>query len=110
LSDYFVATAGAVDSELLHGRALIYDAALPGLRRVGLLAPSGDDKAIAEPLNNAWFLAVWRYRQQARLLSEYVNAFDTMAEALADLEKRLERKGGDARPYDLIPSTEAFVR
>lgn len=70
-------------------RAEVYAAAMPELRRLGLVAEEKDDSTPPE-LNNAWFLAVWRYRRGAKPLADYLAKFDSVESALADLETKLD--------------------
>jgi predicted aminopeptidase len=108
LDDYF-RSAGADREALLAGRAELYAAVEPDLKRLGLLAADEDGETIARSAvrNNAWFLALWRYRRDAGRLMRYVGRFDSVADMVADLRGRLERRDRDASPYELIAATES---
>ncbi len=73
----------------------ILRSAIPELRELKLVGPADGDSPGAE-LNNAWFLAVWRYRRGARGLVDYLASFDSVAAALEDLKVRVE---GTEDPY-----------
>ena len=87
------------EAENRSGRNDIYRSAVADFRRLQLLAEAKE--GVAEPkLNNAWFLAVWRYRKSAARFVAYLHGFDSISAALADLESRLE---GVDDPYEVLP-------
>jgi predicted aminopeptidase len=87
------------EAEDLSGRDEIYRSAMADFRRLQLVAEAKE--GVAQPdLNNAWFLAVWRYRKGAARFVSYLHGFDSIGAALADLESRLE---GTEDPYEVLP-------
>ncbi len=95
LTALFDGATGAVDAKT---RAALYDAAVPDLQRLKLIAvkPGAEQQS---QLNNAWFLAVWRYRRGAQRLVDWLAGFETLAAALQELEARLEFADD---PYDVL--------
>jgi hypothetical protein len=109
----------AVDDRpaFLAGRDELYRAVEPDLERLGLLAADEDGETLARPSarNNAWFLALWRYRRHAGRLMAYIGRFEAVPSMLADLRLRLDGRDPDTSPYDLLepiaaPSAESLSR
>jgi predicted aminopeptidase len=103
LTEYFAKSGGAPD---LDGRFAIYRDAIPELRRLKLVAPAGED-TVQPTLNNAWFLAIWRYRKGAHQMVDYLEGFDTVAAALADLKTRIEEAEDGTDPYEALGAVTA---
>lgn len=83
------------------GRKAILSAALPELRRLQLVREARSGEPDPE-LNNAWFLAVWRYRRGARELVDYLAGFESVGLAIADVRVRVE---GADDPYAALPGS-----
>jgi len=85
---------------LLAGRAQIYaelGAELAGLSEPGAKSEMGEGVAV----NNAVFLALWRYRKQADVIGAYLDGFSSMRDAVEDLKRRTENAED---PYDSLKS------
>jgi predicted aminopeptidase len=75
------------EAEDTSGRDEIYRSAMADFRRLRLVAEAKE--GVAQPdLNNAWFLAVWRYRKGAARFVSYLHG------------SRLE---GTEDPYEVLP-------
>jgi predicted aminopeptidase len=99
LERYFAVAGSENRTAMLEGRSVIYDDLMGRLRSLepGNEAP---DVGVTRVMNNAVFLALWRYRKEADLLQSYLDTFDAMGEAVADLRERTESASFD--PYASI--------
>jgi len=121
LRAYFAASIGADREQLLAGRAAVYRDAWPRLVASGLVRGSSEsqgapgsadspDSAGSQTemgdagvirINNAVFLAMYRYRRSGGDLDAYVGAFASISEALARLEAELAQHDD---PYGITAS------
>ena len=111
LRGYFEASRETTRDARLAGRAPIYAELAEQLRALELqvatlgaageaaveAAAAGAVAAAAPDLNNAVFLALYRYRKRAGVIDDYLETFDSMSVAMADLRERSEAADGD--PY-----------
>jgi len=69
---------------MLAGRREIYERAVPRMAELGLV-PAEPDAGLIDRLNNAVFLALWRYRKQAHAIDAYIGSHADPGAALSSL-------------------------
>jgi predicted aminopeptidase len=84
LDVYFTSVEGREADAILAGRREIYERALPSMAELGLV-PAEPDARLIDRLNNAVFLALWRYRKQAHVIDAYVGSCADAGSALSSL-------------------------
>jgi predicted aminopeptidase len=97
LQRYFAETANGDRGALLAGRTAIYKELES--RLIGLQPSDAPDLETGPILNNAVFLALWRYRKSASLIERYLATFPDVPSAIADLREHAKEDGD---PYALI--------
>lgn len=90
LRAYFAEHSGDGLEGMLGGRGEIYAEARARLGELGVFASAeeaggGDDVAAGPPINNALFLAIYRYRRDARRIDAYLDHFAAAGDAIAAL-------------------------
>ncbi len=101
LDDYFAQTADRSAADRLQGRQKIYLESLVALESSGLIRP---DPALSTEerlnrLNNAIFLALWRYRKHSQVIEDYLDRWPDVDVALRSLPSAVD---GEGSPYDAL--------
>ncbi|MEE8312197.1 MAG: aminopeptidase [Candidatus Binatia bacterium] len=95
LDVYFASAEGREADTMLAGRREIYERAVPGMAELGLV-PDESDAGLIDRLNNAVFLALWRYRKRAHAIDAYLGSCVDTGSALSSLPTVV---GGAEDPY-----------
>ncbi len=101
LDGYFAKTAGSSATDRLAGRQKIYLESLAALESSGLIRPEPalSTEERLDRLNNAIFLALWRYRKDSQMIEAYLDRWPDVDVALRSLPSAVE---GEGSPYDAL--------